>query len=568
MTVLNFAFAFVLLLGVLITVHEFGHFIVAKLCGVRVLKFSIGFGNPIGFGRWRARWERGGTEYVLAWLPLGGFVKMLGEQPGEEESPEALADPRHALNNKPVWQKLAVVLAGPAMNLLLPVMVFTGQLAYGVDRPEAVVGAIEAGSPAARAGLRPGDRVAAVDGATVRWWDELEREIRERPGETLALSVLRGEAPLDVTLAVAERKGLDVFQQASRVGWLGLQHRRQDAKLGIPRADAPAAAVGLRSGDRVVAVGGTPVADWEAFAAAYAAAGTRGRVVVEVARSETQGERETPAEGEPAQPTVRVEVPALGGLDALGVVPATVLVSDVTPDSAAAAAGLEPGDLILAVDGQPVGSFAWFAETVRASEGRMLRIAYARAGRTHEAEVTPRLTENETPAGRERAFLVGIRAEDATLPGVFSTDRELNPLVSLPRAVARTWEVTVLTVQAVSKIVLGDISRSQIGGPIEIARQAHSAMQAGWEVYLNLMVLISVNLAILNLIPIPVLDGGQALLFTIEGVRRKPLSLRAREIAMQIGVTMVVLLMGFAFWNDVSRYWSRVVDWVKQGAGL
>jgi regulator of sigma E protease len=559
LTVLNFAFAFVLLLGVLITVHEFGHFLVAKLCGVRVLKFSIGFGNPIGFGRYRLRWERGGTEYVVAWIPLGGFVKMLGEQPGEEESPEALSDPKHALNNKPVWQKLAVVLAGPAMNLALPVIAFVVTLGLGVQRPIAVVGAVEEGSPAAQAGLVPGDRVTAVDGAAVRWWDELEDEIRERPGETLALAVERGGEPRQISLAVAERKGLDIFQQASRVGWLGLQHRRQATKLGIPRADAPAAAAGLRSGDRIASVNGAPVEDWPALAAAYAAAGEGGRVVLGLAGEEGEGE---------AAAERTVEVPALGSLERLGVAPATVLISDVTPDSAAASAGLAPGDLIVALDGQPVGSFAWFAESVRASEGRTLRLAYARDGRSHEVDVTPRLVESDGPAGRERAWLVGIRAEDATLPGSFSLDRELNPLQSLPRAVARTAEITALTVQAVSKIVVGDIARSSIGGPIEIARQAHSAMQAGWEVYLNLMLLISVNLAILNLIPIPVLDGGQAVLFALEGLRRRPLSLRAREIAMQIGVTMVVLLMGFAFWNDVSRYWSRVVDWVRQSAGL
>ena len=205
---------------------------------------------------------------------------------------------------------------------------------------------------------------------------------------------------------------------------------------------------------------------------------------------------------------------------------------------------------------------------MRASEGRALRLTYARAGRTRDVEVTPRLTENDTPMGRERAFMVGIRAEDATLFGVYELDRELNPLVSVPRAVARTAQITALTTRAVGKIITGDIARSNIGGPIEIARQAHSAMEAGWEVYLNLLVLISVNLAILNLIPIPVLDGGQALLFLVEGARRRPLSLRAREIAMQIGVTMVLLLMGFAFWNDLSRYWSRVVDWLRQGAGL
>jgi regulator of sigma E protease len=169
--------------------------------------------------------------------------------------------------------------------------------------------------------------------------------------------------------------------------------------------------------------------------------------------------------------------------------------------------------------------------------------------------------------GTERAYLVGIRAEDATLPGVAMLDRERNPVRAFARATAMTAQITALTMQGVAKIATGEVDRSQIGGPIEIARQAHTAMKMGWERYLELLVLISVNLAILNLIPIPVLDGGQALLFLLEGLKRGPLSLRTREIAMQIGVTMVFLLMGFAFWNDLSRYWSTFVDWLRQGAG-
>jgi regulator of sigma E protease len=547
-TALNFIFAFVLMLGVLITVHEFGHFIVAKLCGVRVLKFSIGFGSPIGFGRWRLRWERGGTEYVVAWIPLGGYVKMLGEIPGEEESAEVLEDPEHALGAKPVWQKLAVVFAGPVMNLLLPVAIFTVSLAAGFERPAAVIGTVEEGSPAAVAGLQAGDTILAIDGEPVRFWGDVESRVRTAPGETLALRIERDGVARNTTLEVVERAGLDVFRQASEVGWLGIQHRRESTVLGVPDDESPAARAGLPSGARITAVDGQPVEDWPELAAAYAAA--RGRVEL------------TLEEGEP------VTVPALGGLDSLGVVPATVLISEVSADSAASQAGLEAGDLIVALDGQPVGSFASFAESVRASEGRTLQVTYARDGDSATVPVTPRLVEADTGMGHEEAYMVGIRAEDATLVGALALDRVRNPLVAVPRAVAMTWERTELMVQAVGKIIVGDISRKNIGGPIEIARQAHSAMELGWQVYLNLLIMISINLAILNLLPIPVLDGGQALLFALEGIKRAPLSLRTREIAMQIGVTMVVALMGFAFWNDLSRYWSTVVNWLRESAGL
>jgi len=487
---------------------------------------------------------------VVAWIPLGGFVKMLGEIPGEEESTEVLEDPEGALGAKPVWQRLAVVFAGPVMNLVLPVLIFLVSLMIGLERPASVVGAVEDGSPAAAAGLRPGDRIAAIDGEPVRFWRDVEERVRTEPGASLALDVERGGESLAATLEVAGRAGLDIFRQRSEVGWLGLQHRRVSTVLGVADDEAPATRAGLRSGDRVEAVAGVPVEDWTALAEAYSAAG-RGREVAFTLKE--RGD---------------VTVPALGDLRALGVAPATVLISAVSPDSAASEAGLESGDLILTLDDRPVGSFASFAELVRASEGRTLRISYARAGDTVRVSIAPRLVEADTGMGREEAWMVGIRAEDATLPGSYGMDRALNPLVALPRAVAMTWERTALMLRAVGKIIVGDISRKQIGGPIEIARQAHSAFEAGWEVYLNLLIMISINLAILNLLPIPVLDGGQAMLFALEGIKRSPLSLRTREIAMQIGVTMVMLLMGFAFWNDLSRYWSSVVGWLRSSAGL
>jgi regulator of sigma E protease len=169
---------------------------------------------------------------------------------------------------------------------------------------------------------------------------------------------------------------------------------------------------------------------------------------------------------------------------------------------------------------------------------------------------------------QDSRYLVGITAEAATLPGGVALDRERNPLISFWRSVGMTVDMTRTFLRGLGKLVTGEVSRKQLAGPIGIAEIAGNALQRGWETYLAVMVLISVNLGILNLLPIPILDGGQAVLFTVEGIKRSPLSLRARELLQQAGLTVLVLLMGLAFWNDISRNWSRVVDWLRSGSGL
>jgi regulator of sigma E protease len=559
LTALSYAFALVAMLGVLVFVHELGHFLVAKWCGVRVLKFSLGFGPTIGIGRWKLAWVRNGTEYVIAWFPLGGFVKMLGETPEDEAGdPEVVAHPSETLGAKPVWQKLAIVFAGPAMNLLLPVVIFAVTLGIGIPRPLPVIGTVEVGSPAARAGLEPGDRIVAVDGTAMRWWDDVDDRLRALPGSTPRLTVERDGATRELALEVAARAGLDVFGGVRQIGWSGLGHMRLRATVGIPGADAPAAAAGLRSGDRVTRVGDTAVEDWVGFARAYAAAPGGAPVTLAVER------------GDEAAPEKReVAVPALGSAQALGVVPAAVLVSRVEPGSAAERAGIASGDLLLTVDGDPVGSFASFAEIVRASQGRALEIAYARAGQTTVVKVSPELKEADTGLGvKEPRYLIGVTAEAPALLGAVGKDVERNPLVSVPRAVGMTADVTRTFLQGLGKLVTGEVSRKQLAGPIGIAEIAHNAMQRGWEAYLSTLILISINLGVLNLLPIPVLDGGQAVLFLIEGVKRSPVSIRTREVVQQIGLTVLVALMGFAFWNDMSRHWTRLVEWLRSSAGL
>ncbi len=557
MTALSFVGALVGMLGVLIFVHELGHFLVAKACGVRVLKFSLGFGSPIGVGRYRLRWCRNGTEYVVAWFPLGGFVKMLGEVPGEGE--EAVPPgPGVALTTVPIGQRLAIVFAGPLMNLLLPVVIFTGQLFVGMPRPAPVVGTVEPASPAAEAGLLPGDHILAMDGQSIAWWDEVAEALRARPGEDVTLEVEREDQVFSRTLVPRARDGLDSFGGVEEIGWAGLGHARLRALVGVPDAEAPAARSGLRSGDRIVSLAGEEIADWSDFVRAYTKSGESGSISLEVERGE-----------ESAPVRESFSVPALGDVAALGVIPANALISEVTEGSPAARAGLLPGDLILAVDDKPVGSFASFAEMVRASGGRSLQIIYARAGETRNVVIAPERVSLDTGLGvEEERYLIGISAEAASLPGTVALDRERNPLVALPRAVGLTADMTLTYLRGLGKIVTGEVSRSQIAGPIGIAVIAHNALQQGFEQYLAMLILISINLGILNLLPIPILDGGQALLFAIEGMKRSPVSLRTREIVQQVGFSVLLLLMGLAFWNDVTRYWSRVVEYVRQVAGV
>jgi regulator of sigma E protease len=558
MALLDYLVAFIPMLGILIFVHELGHFAVAKACGVRVLKFSLGFGPPIGIGNFRLRWERSGTEYVIAWIPLGGFVKMLGEEleiQGEQPDPVTIdARPDEYLDAKPTWQKLSISVAGPAMNLVFPVAVFVVALMLGMPRPTPVIGTVDAGSPAALAGLETGDRIVSIDGNAMRFWDDVDEHVRAVHEGSLQVTALRDGEEFAVSVPVVARSGLDRLGRSVQRGWIGVQNTRLQPLVGVPHSDSPAARAGLRSGDLVVRVGEREVGDWNELVAAVEA-GAGAPLLVSVKRGV---DKEEPLE---------LTLPAAAGLDALGIVPATVLVAEVSLDSAAHDAGLLPGDLLLEVDGRSIGSFGSFAEVVRSSEGRELQLTYARQGALTTVGIAPRLvTRKGAFAGiEEELFQIGVAPYTGSLPGEYETEKYSNPIAAIPRATELTIGITKDFLSGLGMLLTGEVDAKSLTGPIGIAQIARQSLDMGWISYFGMMMVISINLGILNLLPIPVLDGGQMLIYTVEGIKRSPISMRSRELVQSFGLVVLVMLMGLALWNDIARNWSDFVDWITGG---
>ena len=571
MVILDYLVAFIPMLGILIFVHELGHFLVAKACGVRVLKFSLGFGSPIGIGNLRMRWERGGTEYVIAWVPLGGFVKMLGEElevQGAQPDPATLdARPDEFLESKNTWQKLAISFAGPGMNLIFPIAVLVVGLMIGMPRAAAIVGTVDIDSPAAQAGLAPGDRILTVDGDSIRFWDDLDTRVREARGGELAITAERGDQTLEVNVPVRVRSGLNDLGRPEQRGWIGLLNERLQPTLGIPDGESLAARAGLQSGDLVVQVGDTEIGDWNELVAAVAADTSVSPVTPGSDDEGGTAAAATIAFGvkRGAEGTELVlDVPRGESAAALGLVPATVLVAEVSIPSAAHDAGLEPGDLLLQVDGRPIGSFGSFAETVRSSEGRELQLEYARKGILNTVGVAPRLVTRKTElAGIEEDFYqIGVRPHSSSLMGAMQVERYSNPIAAIPRATQLTIEITTTFLKGLGMLLTGEVEAKSLTGPIGIAQIARDSLDRGWWSYFGMMMLISINLGVLNLLPIPVLDGGQALIHIVEGVKRSPISMRSREIVQSFGLVLLVMLMGLALWNDIARNWSSFVGWI------
>jgi regulator of sigma E protease len=453
MKMLFFLAAFLVAIGILVAVHEFGHYWVAKKLGFKVLRFSIGFGKPLVM---RVGKDADRTEYCIAAIPLGGYVKLLDEREGEV-SPAEL---HRSFTRRPVLHRIAVLLAGPAMNLLFASVLYAILAMVGTEIVKPVVGQVRLDSPAAVAGLQRGDQIVRVG----------ERSV----GDTEELQIA-------------------LIRQFSDDGVIPLRVRRDGGERSLM----------LRVGD------------------------------------------DRRAMTEPGK-----LLPGLG-FD-LATWNANTLVHEAPPGSAGGRAGLRAGDRLLAVDGQPVANSAEFVSMVNAAPGRDISIEVERGGeRLRIVAPVPRVMEAGRAIGR-----LGITLQEGQRtwpPGLVEIHRS-GPIDAALGGVAKTWEMSALTVQMLWRIVTGQVSAKNISGPISIAEFAGISAYLGLTAFLAFLAIISVSLGVLNLMPVPLLDGGQVVYQVVEAVKGTPLSERAQLFGQQLGIALLVVLMSLAFYNDISRH--------------
>ncbi len=537
---------FALLLGVLVTVHELGHFWVAKLCNVKVLKFSIGFGPRIvGF-------RRGETEYQIAWIPLGGYVRMAGEFPGDEAlSPEEAS---RGLNAQPPWKRALIVAAGPAFNLLFPVLIFFFVFLGSHQAHSTRVGSIEPGLPAAAAGLQLGDRILSIDGEAVQTFDQLRSALQTRFDKPVTLTLDRDGETLTKQLVPEKTEESNPLETVPR-GMIGIGPARPPI-LGVPPG-SPAEGAGLHTFDRVVAINGTPVKnEVELFRAVRAA---QGHLVVKVTRRDPKVEGVDAAQAKEQPPTpvqVELEKQPGEGYAALGAERDDLYVGKVMEGSSAEKAGLKAGDRLTALDGHPLPSFLFFELATRRLKTEPFTLSWRSGGEAREAKLAQAQIEvKDEYRQKSRRLDVGIRPmqgpDRVAEPELVTI--HMGPAEALAESLQVVPRIIQMTATVFGRLFTGQLPLDNLGGPIMMYQVASKSAEQGVEEFLNVMAGISINLGVMNLLPIPILDGFHLLAALWEAVRRRPIPARAREVANMVGLAMLLLLMVLVMKNDLTR---------------
>lgn len=451
MTLLVTILSFIVALGCLIVVHEYGHYLVARWCNVKVLRFSVGFGRPL----WRKKLGRDATEWVIAAFPLGGYVKMLDEREGDV----AESDLPRAFNRQSVYRRIAIVVAGPAANFLLAIVLYWVLFLHGMPGVKPVLGPVTRDTPAAAAGFKAGETLVKIGDMEVKTWQDARW----------------------ILLQNAVRKALvqvEVRNEKGEIAW-----RKLDLS-GLASSDLDS--------DFMKALG---------MSLFY--------------------------------PEIR---PVIG---------------NVVDGSPAERAGLKAGDRIVAIEERPTEKWAEVVAAVRNSPGRPLAVQIERDGVLLPAI---RLTPNETAENGKPVGKIGAAPQiDRKAMADLVTEVRYGPLQSMSKALHKTWDTSLFSLKMLGKMIIGEVSLKNLSGPITIADYAGQSAQSGWIPYLLFMALISISLGVLNLLPIPLLDGGHLMYYTVEVLKGSPVPDRVMEIGQQVGIALLLTLMAFALFNDINR---------------
>ncbi len=553
---------FVILVSSLIFVHELGHFAVAKAFGVKVITFSLGFGPKVLRLRGRE------TEYCISLLPLGGYVKMLEETKTDIVMPE---DRHRTFESLALYKRILVVLAGPLMNLVFPVLLYFS--VFMTDGPflPPTVGVVLPNHPA-DGKLFPGDRVMAVNGEEVGTFDELKRIVAKNPGKPVRFKVFRDNKHLDVEVTAeetVERRELDIVE---RVGTVGIQPSAPAAVVGIADTDSPAYRAGLRTFDVITHVAGQPVRRYMDLEQSLRE--NRGETVpVTYLRPDVMSDALGGAADFGVYETGVVALtPDPNGTDftsRTGVELADLYAAIVPEDSYLHKAGLRPGDKLLRLDDEAIPAWSTFRERVLSAPDRPHRIDYLAARDGRERSGTFQMRREDFTDEHGQTFARYVLRVQHWIP-LAPEDRVEHPTplrYAFEKAVAETKDVTRFVLLSMVRLAQGRISLKSLSGPITIYEVAGDEGRKGPDYFVWVMALISINLGLLNLLPIPVLDGGHLMFFVIEGVMRRPLPLRVREVAHIVGMAILLGLMALAFKNDVERRWDVIVGQFKELIG-
>lgn len=537
----------IVLLGVLIFIHELGHFLVAKYFGVKVEVFSLGFGPKI----WK--YKHGETTYCISAIPFGGYVKMYGDEIGGEVPENMKA---RSFLHKPIPQRIAIALAGPLMNLILAFFLFAaiGLVGEQVIAPQ--LGDIAEGTRAHEEGFRSGDKILSINDKKTTRWDNIEETISDNLGNELDITVLREseEEPRTINIIPKGGESSNPLKTGELVGTIeGFDFMANASLIGVSKPESIFGKLGFQTGDQITKINDTEVKTFRHInEIIFTEASSSNKLIFIVERYGIEPNN---------QPTnVEItwdltEIPLPDHPQKLGIERPETFVGAVSKDSPAENSGILTGDQIVKINEQEIRNFNDIITVISGFKAgdKPLTMTLRRSGELITIDISPEMTELSSPIGiAEKRYTIGINPYRAIYIEN-ATWRAEGLVAASVYGVEKTWQWTAATIKSFQLLIQRKVSPKSLGGFIAIGQMAQKSWQVGLDAFLRIMAIISLNLFILNLLPIPILDGGHILLFTIEAIKGAPLSLRKLEIVQQVGLFLLLFLMAFTIFNDISR---------------